>query len=146
MNHTVNTEFIAVNVDMGDLLTVRQNLQELIIRARGKGDNLTTGFLLQKLGDVEAMSGNVERAESLHSEALALDPDNPLPLLLYAKGLLKAFRRPDLALTQLGVLEKLLNSGRWVQGDDEPPREYYESEASILRKEIDHSQEQQTPS
>jgi predicted Zn-dependent protease len=120
----------------GDFETARINLKALISRARIEGDTLTAGYLLQVLGDVEARANNTEVAHSLHQEALSLDAGNPLPLLLYAKGLLRAFRRPDLALSRLVEVQALIESGRWKPGEDEPNREWYEREISDLRHEI----------
>lgn len=119
-----------------DFSTARKNLQILLSRARGEKDSQTTGYLLQALGDVEAEAGNVEIAHSLHEEALSRDSGNPLPLLLYAKGLLRAFRRPDLALKRVAEIESLMSSGRWTPGKDEPSREWYQAELTTLRQEI----------
>ena len=106
-----------------DFSTARKNLQILLSRAKGEKDTQTTGYLLQVLGDVEAEADNIEVAHSLHEEALSLDPGNPRPQLLYAKGLLRAFRRPDLALRRLTEVETLISSGRWEPDEDEPSRE-----------------------
>jgi len=72
----------------------------------------------------------------LHKEGLALDPGSPLPLLHYAKGLLRAFKRPDLALSRLAEAEALLTSGNWRPGESEMSRDWYETEFNELRNEI----------
>ena len=120
----------------GDFTTARANLKTLISRAQAEGDTLTTGYLLQVLGDMEAHAGDTKMAHSLHEQALAMDPNNPLPLLLYAQGLLRAFHQPDLARSRLAEAEVLVKSGCWKPGKDEPSREWYEREFKNLRSEI----------
>jgi hypothetical protein len=121
----------------GDLSTARENLNIVLRRARGEGDTLTVGLLLQLLGDVEARDGNISLAHSLHEEAIALNPHTPICLFYYARGLVRAFRKPELALIRLTEVEAFLESDRWnPKEEDELPKLWYEREIEALRQEI----------
>jgi len=94
---------------------------------------------MQTLANVEAKAGNPELAHALHKQAIGLDPSSPLPLLMYAKGLLTAFHSPKWAEAYLAQAEKLLNSTGWVPHDDELSREWYLREFDELRGKISES-------
>ena len=120
----------------GDYAKARSNLQALILRARDEGDRLNTAFLLHVLGDVEAKDGNTEMGHTLHAEAIALHPDHPLPYLMYAEGLNRAFGRPDLAMQELQKLQTILDSGKLQPGADEHTLEWYETELKTLISQV----------
>jgi tetratricopeptide (TPR) repeat protein len=112
------------------------DLKLLISRARHEGDSLTMGYLLQALGDLEAQEGNMQAAHSLHREAIELDSHTPLPYLLYATGLFRAFNRSDLAVNQIRELRVLLRSGEWKPTVNDPSRNWYMNELNALSEEI----------
>src|SRR6267142_3303294 len=97
----------------GDYQTARSNLEALISRLRIEPGTPWLGFILQTLGDVEALDGRLEEGHRLHQEAVALDPGSPMPLLHYAEGLLRAFARPDLAKLRLSEAEAKLADSSW---------------------------------
>ncbi len=114
----------------------RTQLKLLISRGQNEGDTLTTGYLLQVLGDKEAEIGNIKIGHLLHRKAINLDTDTPLPLLIYATGLFRAFNRPDLAIKQIRVLRSLLQIGKWKPTVNEPSRNWYLKELNFLCDEI----------
>lgn len=120
--------------DKGDVIAVRTNLMLLLGRARAENDTLNVVYMHQRLGDVEAKSGNIEKAHSLHIEAIGLDPSSPLPVLEYAKSLLRVFRRPDLASARVMEAQALLAS--LSPSDDELPRSWYEKEIHALIQDL----------
>lgn len=119
-----------------DYQASRVELEILISRSRSEGDSLIMGYLLQSLGDLEARSGNVKMAHSLHQEAVELDSHTPLPYLLYATGLFRAFDRADLAMNQIRDLKVLLLSGEWEPTVNEPSQHWYMDELNALSEEI----------
>ncbi|MCF6203218.1 MAG: hypothetical protein L3J59_06025 [Methylococcaceae bacterium] len=114
----------------------RTQLKLLISRGQSEGDMLTTGYLLQVLGDKEAEIGNIKIAHLLHRKAINLDADTPLPHLIYATGLLRAFNRPDLAIKQIRELRSLLQIGKWKPTVNEPSRHWYLKQLNFLCDEI----------
>jgi predicted Zn-dependent protease len=118
----------------GDYATARVNLEILLARCADESDLGTRGYLLQVLGNIEARDGKIQRGHELHQAALRLDPDSPLPQLLYAKGLLRAFGDPAGAQARLVTLESHLA--------ENPPDEegmgaaWYREEIALLRREI----------
>lgn len=120
----------------GDYETARKNLQILILRARDDGDRLNTAFLLHVLGDIEAQDGNPEIGHTYHQEAIVLHENHPLPHLMYAEGLLRAFGRPDLAMQELQKLKEILDSGKLEEGADEKTLEWYETEHRTLTEQV----------
>lgn len=119
----------------GNFDTARKGFERLISKARALADKHSLEYLLQSLGDMEARAGNLERALSLHAEAIRLDATSPLPVLAYAQGLAWSFANPDEALLQLLNCEALLESYH-AASEDELPVEWYEKEIDALRKEI----------
>ncbi len=127
---------VAIPAEMRkDFSVARESLEALISRTEVEGDVLTLGSLLQTLGDVEAQAGNIQRATELHKRAISLDPHSPLPYLLYAKGLFRAFGNPNASLIALGEAENILAT-EWQGGEDELPKIYYEMEFQILKDKI----------
>jgi tetratricopeptide (TPR) repeat protein len=118
-----------------DFSAARENLEVLLNRAEAEGDIGTLGYLLQTLGDVEAHSGNHQRAIELHQKAISLDPNSPLPYLFYARGLFRAFGDPDASLVALSKAENILATV-WQDDENELPRSYYEREFQSLKDEI----------
>jgi len=119
----------------GDFATARYNLRALMARADAEGDKASAGYLRHILGDIEAKAGNPTLGHSLHLEAIALDPQSPLSLLLYAQGLLRAFREPDLAKARLTEAKTLLGTSPPSDSNELPP-EWYEKEFDELHQEI----------
>lgn len=121
-------------------LLTKQEIKLLIARMRKEEDNLITGYLLQTLGDMEAKDGNIEVAHSLHLDAINLDPNTPLPHLLYATGLIRAFNRPELALIKIQEIRSLLDSEAWQPNVNEPSLAWYINELDSLTEEIQENQ------
>lgn len=126
---------VLASVD-GHFSTARENFEVLIARAEIEEDLPTLSFLLQLLGNVEAKAGDPELGHQYHKRALTLGMDIPFIYLQYAKGLLNSFGRDDLATLQLTAAEDFLNSTRWLAGEDDLPREWYEQEIANVRAEI----------
>jgi predicted Zn-dependent protease len=120
----------------GDYETASNNLRALIARASDEGDLLNTAFLLHVLGDVEAKSGHEDKGHALHAQAIELHAGQPLPHLMYAEGLLRAFKRPDLAMQELHRLREILDAGKLETGANEQTIEWYESEYESLGKQV----------
>ena len=116
--------------------TTRAQLKLLISRGQREGDTLTTGYLLQVLGDKEAEIGNIKIGHLLHRKAINLDTETPLPHLIYATGLLRAFNRPDLAIKQVRELRSLLQIGTWEPTVNEPSHNWYLKQLNSLCDEI----------
>ncbi len=114
----------------------RAQLKLLISRGQSEGDTLTTGYLLQVLGDKEAEIGNIKTGHLLHRKAINLETDTPLPHLIYATGLFRAFNRPDLAIKQIRELRSLLQIGKWKPTVNEPSRNWYLRQLNSLCDEI----------
>ena len=119
-----------------DYDTARQDLNVLIARVRNSGEPSEVAFLLHILGDVEAESGHPEKGHMLHQEAISLDEGHPSAYISYAKGLLRSFIEPDLALDQLRRAEEIVQSANWVPAADDLPRMYYANEIADIRKEV----------
>ncbi len=118
-----------------DYAVARENLETLLYRAEAEGDVRSLGFLLQTLGDVEAYSGDQQRATELHQKAIALDPRSPLPYLFYAQGLFRAFGNSKASLGMLSEAERILATV-WRDDENELPKSYYEREFQNLKNEI----------
>jgi hypothetical protein len=121
---------------IGDYATARTNLETLVARAEAQGDETIAGYLLQKLGNVEASAGNFELGHALHKRAIDLDPSSPSPVLLYARGLAREFRQPAQALAHLATVEAWVSSPNWTPQEDEFGREWYMHECQELRASI----------
>jgi predicted Zn-dependent protease len=118
----------------GNFDSARKGFERLIQKARTEGDKGSLCYLLQSLGDMEARAGNLELAVSLHEEAIGLYPMSPYPLLTFAQGLLRSFKKPTEALSKLADCERLLKS--YSATADELPAGWYETEINELRNEI----------
>jgi predicted Zn-dependent protease len=121
---------------IGDYPTARQNLRILITRAEDERDTITLCYLLQRLGDIEAKTGNPELGHSLHKQAIDIDSGSPFSLFTYANSLFDVFKSPDLALASLNELEKMLNSGQWKPDEHDLSKEWYEKNIIDVRYKI----------
>ena len=112
---------------------------ECISICRDANDVHNLGFLLQNLGDVEAEAGNRELAERYHHEAIALDPNSPLPRLFYARSLFRHVHDVEAALAELHRAQSMLATANFPCDAEELPFGYYEREIAELRAEIHSS-------
>jgi len=124
------------DAERGDYTSAINKLESLITKAKYEGDIDSEAYLCQVLGNIEAKAGNIDVAMSLHNKALTLRPNNPLEYLIFSKGLYYSFNNSDLALNKLEKLRDLLNSGNWVNGENEPSHEWYYREIEKLETEI----------
>ena len=67
---------------------------------------------------MEGEAGNTEAFHALHQRALALEPDAPLLLLLYARDIWIVFKDQESSLHEIERLEELLASDRWDRTED----------------------------
>jgi predicted Zn-dependent protease len=112
---------------------------ECIAVCRNENDNSHLGLLLQMLGDMEAEAGDAEAFTRCHTQALALDPQSPLPRLFYARSLLRHLKDPCAASAEVFSAEALLAASNFPC-DDELPFAYYEREIATLRADITAAQ------
>ena len=120
----------------GELELAKVCLERLISKAHKTNDSNRLGYIYQTLGDIEARLGNIDRASTLHEQAIALDPHSPLPYLFYAQGLWKAFNNTSSSLAMIEKAHEVLSNPRWTETDNELPRSWYLEEFEILRKEV----------
>ncbi len=118
----------------GDFATARANLEVLFAKVEPLESPEHSAYLLQLLGDVEARSGNREKALSLYTRAVDVDCFNPLTRLHCAKSLLDHLHSPSLALARLKEAESLLASDAWHPSEDDMSRHWYEREIQSVRR------------
>jgi tetratricopeptide (TPR) repeat protein len=120
--------------DAGDLVAARTSFEALLARIESQGSLEHVAFVLLLLADVEARSGNVEKALSLHERAIATDAFNPSTLIHCAKSLLSHLNNVALALSRLQEAESLLASGKWQPSEHDMSRQWYEREIESVRQ------------
>jgi len=120
----------------GNYNVARENLEALLLKTERMGDRETGSYLMQVLGDVEALAGNRAKAEALHLDGIRMFPTIPFGYLKFAKCLWHHLRDGESALKQISVAENVLKSSEWQTSGDDLPREWYELEFSTLRSAI----------
>jgi len=118
----------------GDFASARSSLESLFAKIESHASTEQAAFVLQLLADVEAQSGNAEKALSLHERAIAFDAVNPLTRLNCAKSLLGPLKKPALALAHLQEAEVLLSSNAWRPSEHDMSRQWYEREIQLVRQ------------
>jgi predicted Zn-dependent protease len=116
--------------------TARDAYLECISACRDANDLPNLGFLLQRLGDVEAEAGNRHAAEERHLEAISLDPRSPLPRIFFARSFLQLIHDAEAARVELNRAEALLAAGNFPCDAEELPFAYYEREIAALRAKM----------
>ena len=124
-----------------DLDAARAAIRECLAECRTAGATDDLSSMLQMLGGVEAEAGNRAAFERHYAEAIALEPNSPLPRLFFAHALFHSFKDASAARRELAQTDLVLPAPEYPSEHAERARAMIEDVIKKLQDELSKADE-----